>query len=93
MMVLVGHNLLKVKAWIALHGNKDCQRLELRGDCSSYSPADVRVLSLTTAIRKRRLTELDVEGAFHGRRVRLEMSTLFHHMKLRLRRSAFASAH
>ena len=55
---------LKLKARIAPHGNEDSLRYEMRTDCAMCAPMGVRLLISIAAVKKWRITKVDVKSAF-----------------------------
>lgn len=55
---------LKMKAWIASHGNKDQKRSTLKTDSASCVPVGIRIVAAITTFHKWRLLEIDVISTF-----------------------------
>lgn len=55
---------LMKKALISPHGNEDSLKLDLKSDCSIFSPVFMRILVSAASIFGYRLSKLDVKSAF-----------------------------
>lgn len=58
------NDALKLKARIALHGNEDSIKHDLRSDCSMYASLDALTLISIATVCKWRLSRVDVRSAF-----------------------------